>query len=82
MEKKAGFYSDYVQYRLEDLNKFIGGNEFLIGYLTVADFLGYEVFQYVRGLYKAELGKYQSLCNWLNNFENIASIKDCLKNKK
>lgn len=49
--EKARLYDSKVKAKLEELNKFIGEKDFLLGYLTLADFKLAEASFYFEKLY-------------------------------
>ena len=60
-EKKEKHYENYFGYRLDNIAKYIGKKEYLIGYLTVADIYAYEVLQYAKGMFNEHFRKYNTL---------------------
>lgn len=67
---KVGVIEKYIG-KLESLNKHIGEKEFVLGYLTLADFIVAEDSHYIERMYPAEYEKLPFLKRIRENFEKL-----------
>lgn len=66
---KTGHYYK-IKSNLERFDKFIGGKDFIMGYVTIADFFLTEYSYYIEKLYPEEF----------SNYKNIKNVRDCVAN--
>lgn len=60
--------------KLEQLNKFVGEKKFVLGYLTLADFIVAEDAHYFERLYPEEIKEYPFLRNIRDSFNSLPEI--------
>jgi glutathione S-transferase len=71
---KVGVLEKYIG-KLTDLDKSIGEKPFVLGYLTLADFIVAEDSHYIQRVYPEEYKKLSFLHRIRENFENLAETK-------
>lgn len=71
---KAGVLEKYLP-KLNDLNQAIGEKPFVLGYLTLADFIVAEDSHYIQRIYPEEYKKLSFLHRIRENFENLPETK-------
>jgi len=64
-----------LQAKLENYESFFPGKDFVLGYLTLADFVIAEASYYVEKIFPELFGKYSFLGSIRNQFENLEEIK-------
>ena len=59
--EKVRLYDSKVKVKIEELNAFIGDKDFLLGYLTLADFRLAEASYYFEKLYSEHVDEFKKL---------------------
>lgn len=60
---------------MENVVKFLGDKDWLLGYLTWADFKLVEAIYYLEGIWPNEYKKYDTLSKIRDRFNNLPQIK-------
>jgi len=72
--KKDKVFADKLKVLFTNLTTYLGNKDFLVGTLTFADFLFYEILCYYKYIYPAALTA--TLTAYINRFENLPGIKE------
>jgi glutathione S-transferase len=64
-----------LTYKLDHLKAFLGTQEWLAGFFSVADFTFYETWNYIRGIFPEESKAYESFNAHHDRFEAVPQIK-------
>ncbi len=71
---RAGVLEKY-RAKLEQLNKFVGEKQFVLGYLTLADFVVAEESHYIERLYPNDYASFPFLGRVRREFEGLEKIR-------
>jgi len=72
--EKVKLYDNKIKAKLEELVKYIGNNDFTIGYLTLIDFKIAEATYYFEKLYPEHVANFESLFRIRKNVESLPEI--------
>jgi glutathione S-transferase len=68
--------------KLEQLEKFVGEKKFVLGYLTLADFIVAEQANYIERLFEADVKPFTFLARIRENFNQLPEIEAYYKSEK
>lgn len=74
-EEKEKVYTDKVKGKVEQIAKFLGDKDWLLGYLTIADFRIAEAVNYLEGIWPTHFKEFPKLSALRDRFNALPEIK-------
>jgi len=81
-KNKEKFLSETLPQQLDQLSKFLGNNQWLVGKITYVDFIAYELLDWFRQFSPKCLDNYQNLLQLIKRFESLPAIAAYLKSSE
>jgi len=79
---KATWTAGAMKPNLDSFSKYLGDKSYLVGYITAADFLLYEMLDQTRLMVSTSLQPYPNLKAFLDNFEAQPAVKEYMSSKR
>ena len=73
--EKNKVFEEKLQWKISQLVKFLGEKEWVMGYLTLADFKLAEASYYLEGIWPEQTKLYPSLTQLRGRFDDLAFVK-------